>query len=77
MADAGARFYLGGGGERRVTKPELGPVEKGTLPGKARDARSWNEPGRCRPFSLPDLGLLGRSREARPSRLLRRIRPRC
>ena len=27
-----------------MTKPELGPVEKDTSPGRAREACSWNEP---------------------------------
>ena len=43
-ADAGERFYPGEVRERGVTKPELGPVEKDTSPGRAREACSWNEP---------------------------------
>ena len=72
-ADAGERFYLGGGGERGVTKPELGPVEKDTSPGKTRRARSWNERDH---WACLIRVFLGRSRETRPSQLLRRICPR-
>ena len=44
-ADAGERFYPGDGTEKQkgVTKPVPGPVEKGTSPGRARGACSWNE----------------------------------
>ena len=77
-ADSGERFYPGEGIEKGVTKPVLGPVEKGTSPCRTRRACSRNELGRwSHSACLFRQDPLGRSGEARPSRLLQRIRPRC
>ena len=63
-ADAGERSYQGGGIGKGVTKPVLGPVEKGTSPCRTHRACSWNELGRwghsaCL-FRQDPLGDLGR-----------------
>ena len=63
-ADAGERFYPGEGIGKGVTKPVLGPVEKGTSPCRTHRACSWNELGRWDPGAqlacLSPLGDLGR-----------------